>query len=191
MPKVRAIEASFIDIQKHLSVGRSRITKVPNSPETIKQRNNLMEKIDECMRLTQEIIKEVITFVENENLSQSLEDRTITNELALIDKEAKKNMPITDRRAAVRAMCNCTDLKEAYKIGKQYNIEPQYIDQIIKKAPISTSLGKAYATLLKSKQTPVVAVIQPQVMEDEDDNTIDSDLSNDPELQKLLAAKEG
>jgi hypothetical protein len=194
MPKVRPIEYSFIDVQKHLSVGRSRISKVPNSPNNIKAHTNLIGKIDECMRLTQEIIKEVITLNENNNLSQSLANvanRAITNELNLIEKEAKKNIPKIDYSSAIRAMCNVNDVKEAYKIGREHNMPQEEMDQVVKKAPIHTNLGMAYAAIL-NKQKPIVKVVPvvPAVIPDtlEEDENLDDNVTNDSDIPDELKA---
>jgi hypothetical protein len=197
MPKVRPIEASFVDIQKHLSVGRSRLSKVPNSPGNIKQHNNIISKIDECMRLTQEILKEIITLEENNNLSQSIPNRTISNELNLIEKEQKKDTPPIDYRAAVRAMCGSNSIKEAKTTGLEFGIASHEVDQVINKAPISTNLGKAVAKYKlalqqqKLKSTPVIpAVKAPIIMEDEEPEvTNDSDDGSMPDdLRQLLAS---
>jgi hypothetical protein len=190
MPKVRPIEASFVDIQKHLSVGRSRLAKVPNSPSTIKAHTNLIGKIDECMRLTQEILKEIITLEENDDLSKSIPNRAISNELNLIEKEQKKDMPQIDYRAAVRAMCNSNSIKDAKVIGLEHGIVSHEVDQVINNAPIGTNLGKAVAKYKlalqqqKLKQKPIAAVIQPIVMEDEVTND-----SDEPEIDDELMTK--
>jgi hypothetical protein len=195
MPKVRPIEASFVDIQKHLSVGRSRLSKVPNSPSNIKQHNNIIGKIDECMRLTQEILKEIITLEENNNLSQSIPNRTISNELNLIEKEQKKDTPPIDYRAAVRAMCGSNSIKEAKTTGLEFGIASHEVDQVINKAPISTNLGKAvakYKLALQQQKAKAIApaVKAPIVMEDEEaEVTNDSDDGSMPDdLRQLLAS---
>jgi hypothetical protein len=193
MPKVRPIEASFVDIQKHLSVGRSRLSKVPNSAGNIKAHTNLIGKIDECMRLTQEILKEIITLEENNDLSKSVPNRTLSNELNLIEKEQKKDTPPIDYRAAVRAMCNSNSIKEAKTIGLEYGIASHEVDQVINKAPTSTNLGKAVAKYKlalqqqKLKQKPIPAVDIPEQFEQESEQvTNDSDEMDDDLRNKLL-----
>ena len=183
MPKMRNPVDSLRDIQRHLSVTKSRVIKL----ETNRDRDWIITKIDE-VALT---IGTIINKLPEE--SQSSSSKLISTELNLIKKEVEKNVPKIDYRSAVPAMCNCTDMKQVYVIGKQHNMPPEEIDQVIRDAPANTNLARAY-TALKSKQKPVAAVIQPQRFDDEGDNTNNSDTSTDgvewdDDLKKVLSGE--
>ena len=195
MPKVRQIEYSFLDVQRHLGVGRSRIIKIEGD---IQKRNNILARIDDAMRLVQGITKDVIALNEEQENSQVFLERTITNEIDLIKKEAKKNIQKIDYHSAIPAIYNATTGAQAMNIGIQYGIELNKLKEIVKLAPPHTNLGKAIARLKpmtipstpEPKQKPIPAALQFDIDEEEqnENNTINSD--NDiPSIDDELMAK--
>lgn len=182
MPKLRAPVDSLRDAQRHLSVFKSRTLKAEDN-------NGIAAKINEVIATIDVIINKL------PQEEKSFPDKAVSSALDLINKEVKKNVPKIDYLAAVRAMCNVSDVKEVYRIGREFNIQPEQIDQVIKKAPSHTPLGIAYAKLKQIKVRPLVAAIQPQysersapnvIMEEEEPEiTNDSDVT-DNDLKQLL-----
>jgi hypothetical protein len=170
MPKLRDPVDSLRDAQRHLSVFKSRSTK----SDTNRDSREIATKINEVIATIDYIINKL------PEEAKSFSDKLISSELDLINKEVKKNVPKIDYRAAVRAMCNVTSIAEAKKIGLQYNIPEEQVNQVINKASIDTELGKAVAKYKlaiqkqKAKQTPITpAVITPN--EEQEDITNDSE----------------
>ena len=187
MPKMRDPVDSFRDIQRHLSVGKSRVIKL----ETHRDRDWIITKIDEMALTIGTIISKL---PEDDNSSSNKPNKSISTELERIKKELEKDIPKIDYHMAVPAMCNCTDMKQVYIIGKKYNMPPEEIDQVIRDAPANTNLAKAHAAL-KAKHKPAIAAVQPVItpgfdIEQEQDNTNDSeDYELDEKMKAMLAGE--
>ena len=111
MPKLRDPVDSLRDAQRHLIVFKSRALKAErngtssDSSQISVDTNKIIASIDDLInKLPQE--------------EKSFPDKAVSSALDLIQKEVKKNEPKIDYLAAVRAMCNVGDLKEAYKVGR-------------------------------------------------------------------------
>lgn len=191
MPKIRPSALSLIDAQRHITVFRARISKGNNY--------ELLKRVDKVVTDLHSIISDL---PQEEKELQSLSDKAISDEINLINKEVKKEIPKIDYRSAVRAMCNADSISNAKRIGLEYNIPTEQVDQVIKKAPPNTNLGRAVIKYKsKLKLVPTLADLiekeipkQTIVFNDEGEPTVTND-SDDvvvgDELQQLLLNEEG
>lgn len=191
MPKLRTSMESFMDAQRHITIGRARLDK-----DSYNQ--NIGKKLDTIMTL----LTEVIASAEKESKSSFL-NRDLNSAATKIEKELERNNIKIDYVPIVREMWAVDNPQKALKIGLRYGIERNEVVQLMSRAPIKTNLGKIMRELkaqreeekLKAETAQLIpikppAAIQPEEYEEQNDNTIDSEGELDDNLKQLLGSGE-